>query len=186
MDLPTFSSIGPEIWGRSFWEFLDAIVATYPRENPSAEQQNAVRDLLQSLRHVLPCPTCRRHYNEFVHTHPPDAALSSRRSLLGFYFTLKKDIAVRTGKGFAFTSPDDLWWNITRRLRLIPNVPTTPMSRAPHVAPTRPTAQPARLPMIKQQQQQKPGKPVFRVPARMNNAAAKAIVKKGCGCGGKK
>jgi hypothetical protein len=26
---------------------------------------------------------------------------------------------------------------------------------------------------------------VFRVPARMNNAAAKAIVKKGCGCGKK-
>lgn len=181
MDLPTFSSIGPEIWGRSFWEFLDAIIATYPRENPSAEQHAAVRDLLQSLRYVLPCPTCRKHYNDFIQTHPLDQALASRRSLLDFYFTLKRDIAVRTGKGFAFTSPDDLWLNITRRLRLVPNVPAQ-MARA---TPTRTATQPTRLPMMQKPATTPSGKPVFRVPARMNNAAAKAIVKKGCGCGKK-
>ena len=181
MDLPTFSSIGPEIWGRSFWEFLDAIIATYPRENPSAEQHAAVRDLLQSLRYVLPCPTCRKHYNDFIQTHSLDQALSSRRSLLDFYFTLKKDIAVRTGKGFVFSSPDDLWLNITRRLRLVPNVPAQMTRASP--TPTRATVQQSRLPMM--QKPSPPGKPVFRVPARMNNAAAKAIVKKGCGCGKK-
>jgi len=183
MDLPTFSSIGPEIWGRSFWEFLDAIIATYPRENPSAEQHAAVRDLLQSLRYVLPCPTCRKHYNDFIQTHPLDQALVSRRSLLDFYFTLKKDIAVRTGKGFAFTSPDDLWWNITRRLKIVSNVPAQ-MARAPSV-PTIATVQPNRLSIIKKPAPSLPTKKVFRVPARMNNAAAKAIVKKGCGCGKK-
>ena len=181
MDLPTFSSIGPEIWGRSFWEFLDAIIATYPRENPSAEQHAAVRDLLQSLRYVLPCPTCRKHYNDFIQTHSLDQALSSRRSLLDFYFTLKKDIAVRTGKGFVFSSPDDLWLNITRRLRLVPNVPAQMTRASP--TPTRATVQQSRLPMM--QKPAPPGKTVFRVPARMNNAAAKAIVKKGCGCGKK-
>ena len=185
MDLPTFSSIGPEIWGRSFWEFLDAIIATYPRENPSAEQHAAVRDLLQSLRYVLPCPTCRKHYNDFVQTHPLDQALASRRSLLEFYFTLKKDIAIRTGKGFAFSSPDDLWLNITRRLRLVPNVPAQ-MARVQPPAPTRtPPIQPTRLPMMQRAAAPPAKKPVFRVPARMNNAAAKAIVKKGCGCGKK-
>lgn len=185
MDLPTFSSIGPEIWGRSFWEFLDAIIATYPRENPSAEQHAAVRDLLQSLRYVLPCPTCRKHYNDFIQTHPLDQALASRRSLLDFYFTLKKDIAVRTGKGFAFTSPDDLWWNITRRLRLVSNVPAQ-MAKPPSV-PTIATVQPNRLSIIKKPvtSSSVPTKKVFRVPARMNNVAAKAIVKKGCGCGKK-
>ena len=183
MDLPTFSSIGPEIWGRSFWEFLDAIIATYPRENPSAEQQNAVRDLLQSLRYVLPCPTCRKHYNDFIQTHSLDQALTSRRSLLDFYFTLKRDIAVRTGKGFAFTSPDDLWLNITRRLRLVRNVPAQMARTLP--APTKATIQPTRLAMMHKQQPDPPGKPVFRVPARMNNAAAKAVIKKGCGCGKK-
>lgn len=165
MDLPTFQSIGPEIWGRSFWEFLDAIVATYPRENPSAEQRAATHDLLMSLRYLLPCPTCRKHYQDFIDTHPLDAALSSRRSLMDFYFTLKKDISARTGKNLPFSSTDDLWQNMTRRLRLVRNVPTT---------------QPNRL--------QKPatnGKSVFRVPTRATNAAAKAIVKKGCGCGKK-
>ena len=184
MDLPTFSSIGPEIWGRSFWEFLDAIIATYPRENPSAEQHAAVRDLLQSLRYVLPCPTCRKHYNDFVQTHPLDQALSSRRSLLEFYFTLKKDIAVRTGKGITFSSPDDLWLNITRRLRLVPNVPAQ-MTRVPSTSTRTTAVQSTRLPMMQKTTTPPSGKPVFRVPARMNNAAAKAIVKKGCGCGKK-
>ena len=183
MDLPTFSSIEPEIWGRSFWEFLDAIIATYPRENPSAEQRAAAQELLQSLRHLLPCPTCRKHYNEFVQTHSLDQALSSRRSLMDFYFTLKKDIAIRTGKGFLFSTPDDMWHNITRRLRLVPNVPAE-MTRVP--APTRRApVQPTRLPMMQKQKPAPPGKPVFRVPARMNNATAKAVVKKGCGCGKK-
>lgn len=159
MDLPTFPSIGPEVWGRSFWEFLDAIIATYPRENPSAEHRAAVHDLLRSLQHLLPCPTCRKHYQEFLHTYPLD--LSSRKSLVEFYFTLKRDIAVRTGKPFPFRSPDELWQNITRRLKLVPN------RQAPTLKATG------------------SGKPPFRVPGRVSQAAT-AVVKKGCGCGKKK
>lgn len=156
MDLPTFSSIGPEVWGRSFWEFLDAVIATFPRENPSTEQRNAVYDMMQSLRHLLPCPVCRRHYNEFLQKHRLDNALYSRRSLVDFYFLLKKDVAMRTTHTFPFKSPDDLWLNITRRLKL---VKTTP---------------PSQLQNIQQ-------KPIFRVPRR-TNAVATTTTKKGCGC----
>lgn len=149
MDLPTFPSIGPEIWGRSFWEFLDAIIATYPRENPSTEHRGALYNLLHSLQHLLPCPTCRKHYQEFLHTRPLD--LSSRKSLMEFYFTLKRDIAVRTGKPFPFRSPDELWHNITRRLRLARNGPiATP-------------------------------KPIFRVPGRVNQLATATKKGCGCG-----
>ena len=167
MDLPTFPSIAPEVWGRSFWEFLDAIVAVYPREKPSAEHRAAAQNLFQSLQHLLPCPTCRRHYQEFVRTHPLD--LSSRRSLLDFYFNLKRDIAIRTGKPFPFGSSEDLWQNITRRLRLVRNMPTlAPMARTPFTQ----KAAAART-----------GRPPFRVPVRAN--ATVASVKKGCGCGKK-
>lgn len=166
MDLPTIPSIGPEVWGRSFWEFLDAIVAIYPKENPSAEQRTAMHDLLQSLQYLLPCPTCRKHYHDFVQTHSLEEALSSRRSLMNFYFLLKKDVSVRTGKGFSFPSPDDLWLSILRRLRLVANTPV------------------ARLSVLQKPLQKPTGRVPFRVPRRASATAA-VVTKKGCACGKK-
>ena len=165
MDLPTFSSIGPEIWGRPFWEFLDAIVATYPKDNPSPEQRKAVYDLLQSLRYLLPCPICRQHYNEFIQRHPLDTALVSRKSFVDFYFLLKKDVALRTNKGFQFGSPPDLWQFILRKLKLVRINPQNP--RVPQPITKSPVNKP------------------FRVPARLNNALLQTQAKKGCGCGKK-
>jgi hypothetical protein len=124
MDLPTFSSIGPEIWGRSFWEFLDAIVATFPKENPSPEHKKAVYDLMHSLRYLLPCPTCRKHYAEFIQKHQLNNFLFSRKTFVHFYFLLRKDVALRTNKGFPIKTPDELFYNITRKLRLVKASPS--------------------------------------------------------------
>lgn len=159
MDAPTIPFIEPEVWGRSFWEFLDAIVATYPRDDPSPEHRNATYDLLTGLATLLPCPTCRGHYAEFIRRHPVDHALVSRRELLQFYFLLKRDVAGRTRKA-APRSPDDLWSSILRRMR---------------VASTRSSG----TPVARQQP--------FRVPARVANVGTTtgANVKKGCNCGHK-
>lgn len=161
MDLPTFASIGPEIWGRSLWEFLDAILATFPRDNPTIEHRNAVYDLMQSLRYILPCPDCRKHYNEFLNRHSLDQALVSRRSFIEFYFLLKRDVASRTNHNFPFKSPTDLWLATTRRLKL---TKATPQSSTQQIL-----------------QKARHNKPFFRIPGRTNNTATK----KGCGCGKK-
>lgn len=161
MDLPTFSSLGPEIWGRSFWEFLDAIVVTYPRENCSPEHRNATKQMMLSLVHLLPCPVCRKHYSEFLNRHSLDAALNSRRSFVEFYFLLKKDVSGRTKGGLAAKTPDELWTILIRRMKL-----------------ARPTA--AQLLLAKPTARQP-----FRVPARVGNVASTSLVKKGCGCGKK-
>jgi hypothetical protein len=184
MDLPTFPSIGPEIWGRSFWEFLDAIVATFPKDNPSIEQRNAVRDLLQSLRYLLPCPTCRKHYNDFVNSHPLDHALVSRRSFVDFYFLLRKDVAGRTNGGFPYHSPDDLWRSITQRLKLTSG--GIPPRAVPNSGGVVRNSVQQRIPLAvaARSAQKNQGRPPFRVPGRINNnATATATVKKGCGCG---
>jgi len=158
MDLPTFSSIGPEIWGRSFWEFLDAIVATFPKDNPSAEHKKAVYDLMQGLRYLLPCPTCRKHYNEFIQKTPLDNVLVSRRAFVHFYFLLRKDVAMRTNKGFPIKTPDELWQNITRKLRLVKASPKLQVAQKSAVK--------------------------FRVPRSLNPRAVIPTTK-GCGCGKK-
>lgn len=157
MDVPTVSSIGPDIWGRSFWEFLDAIVATYPRDDPSPEHRKAVLELMQSLQFLLPCPICRKHYSTYLQKNSLEDALQSRYSLLVFYFHLKQEIANRSNKLLPFKTPDELWVTIKRRLKL-----------------TTRNVQPRQ--MISKQ--------VFRVPGRLkNNNTTTPVVKKGCGCG---
>lgn len=156
MDLPTFSAIGPEVWGRSYWEFLDAIVATFPKDNPPVDHRNAVYDLLNSLRFLLPCPTCRKHYADFLQKHSLDQALICRKTLVEFYFLLKRDVSHRTNKNSTLRNPDELWQTIIRRMKL-----------------AKPTSASLQVTTAKQP---------FRVPARVYNNAASATVKKGCGC----
>lgn len=158
MDLPTCTSLAPELWGRSYWEFLDAIVATFPKDNPSVEHRNAVYEMMRSLRILLPCPVCRKHYADFLQKNDLDRALFSRKSLVEFYFLLKKDVATRTNKNFLFRKPDEMWSSLARRLRL------TKMAPMPQTVST-PTA---------------PGKGrSFRIPTRKVLAPPKP---KGCGC----
>lgn len=156
MDLPTFTSITPDMWGRSFWEFLDSIVATFPRDNPSVEHRNAVYDLMHSLRFLLPCPDCRKHYVEFLSKNKLDNALISRKTFVEFYFLLKKDIANRTRKNFLTKNPGELFISITHRLKL-----------------TKPGQT-----VLAQPQNNKP----FRVP-RVRTVRSASVKPKGCGCG---
>lgn len=157
MDLPTFSSVDPKLWGRPFWEFLDCIVATFPKDNPSIEHRNAVYDVLQSLRILLPCPTCRKHYCDFLQRHQPlEQVLLSRRSFIEFYYNLKKDVSERVKKNMIVKNPDDMWKTITRRLRLV-----------------KPPAHPAA---------NHDTKTLFRTP-RVNNVMISKMPKSGCNCG---
>lgn len=163
MDAPTVPFIEPEVWGRSFWEFLDAIVATFPRDNPSPEHRNAAYDLLSGLAVLLPCPTCRKHYADFLQRHPLDHALLSRRDLVQFYFLLRNDVAGRTRKNMHAHNPDELWTSIVRRMK----VATVSGARTALLATT--------------------PKQRFRVPSRVANVAnGKGEPRKGCNCGGKK
>lgn len=158
MDHPTFSSVAPEIWGRSFWEFLDTIVATFPKDHPTPEHRIAVYDLMLSLRSLLPCPNCRRHYVEFINRNNLDNALISRKTFVEFYFLLKRDIAMRTHKNFLFKNPDELFINITRRLKLTKPGPINTTANA------------------------QANKNSFRVPTRVRVNAPSAKLK-GCACG---
>lgn len=156
MDLPTFSTIGPEIWGRSFWEFLDTIVVTFPRENPSPEHRQAVYEMMNSLQLLLPCPVCRNHYTLYLQQHPLQNALVSRQSFLNFYFHLKREIASRSNKPFVFKSPDELWIFMLRRLKLTNRI-------------NQPLSKPV-------------SRPIFRVPRAKVDTTSSSVTKKGCGC----
>lgn len=180
MDLPTIVSVGPEIWGRPFWEFLDAIIATYAKDNPSDEQRDAVAGVMNGLRYVLPCPECRAHYNTFLSRHPIENALGSRKSLIEYYFLLKQDVANSKKQNFMFKSPDDLWQFMLRRMKLIEQTPP----------PQLPLPQPQNNRVVRSirshhhpshsQPQNPTGTQQRRASIRSANAPP---INKGCGCG---
>ncbi len=85
----------PASWGPGTWVMLNSIFLALP-ENVPLKQQNAVRQLLESLTHLLPCENCRHHYTDYYRRNPPDI---SRQSLLWEWLTeLHNRVNLRTGK----------------------------------------------------------------------------------------
>tara|TARA_B110000208_G_scaffold86360_1_gene109371 strand:+ start:569 stop:994 length:426 start_codon:yes stop_codon:yes gene_type:complete len=52
-----------KIWGPHAWLFLHTITFNYP-ENPSEQDKVNFFTFFDSLKHVLPCVKCRKHYSE--------------------------------------------------------------------------------------------------------------------------
>lgn len=118
MEIPTPASIDPKLWGRGAWEFLDMIMVMYPINDPPAAHRDAVVALLENLHHFLPCPECRRHYQQFLLTHPVGDAVLGRNALLAFYYQLRLDVARNSNQPLPIASPQDLWQQIAVRFQL--------------------------------------------------------------------
>lgn len=53
----------PNIWGPAGWTFLHSITFQYPEE-PTDIDKRKYFTFFNSLKNVLPCPTCREHYEK--------------------------------------------------------------------------------------------------------------------------
>jgi hypothetical protein len=133
-DIPTPKSVSPALWGRNTWEFLEMIVATYPRENPDIPKRDAVLNVIEGLGEILPCPECAGHYKTFISKEDLGDVISDRRRLYDFYYRLRADTAARTGERFA-SSKEKLWRDIMSRYGLLPSPVKTNRIRAPVVHP---------------------------------------------------
>ena len=51
------------IWGPQAWTFLHTITFNYP-ENPTNRDKHNYFNFFYSLKHVLPCEKCKKHYEE--------------------------------------------------------------------------------------------------------------------------
>lgn len=51
----------PRKWGSCLWEFLHTMAKNYP-DNPDPQHKASARQFIFSLRHLLPCITCRQNY----------------------------------------------------------------------------------------------------------------------------
>lgn len=53
----------PSVWGPPAWLFLHSITFNYP-DKPSQNDKKYYSIFFDSLKNVIPCPICRKHYSD--------------------------------------------------------------------------------------------------------------------------
>lgn len=85
-------------WGSNAWTFLHAITFNFP-VNPTNEEKNNHRIFFHSLKYVLPCEACRRHYTKGIETSMPiEPHLESRDKLTRWLVDFHNNVNERLGK----------------------------------------------------------------------------------------
>ena len=71
----------PEVWGPFYWHVIHIVALGYPAE-PSYSDKKAAKDFFESLKFLLPCSICRKHYIQHFQNNPITPALDNRNSLI--------------------------------------------------------------------------------------------------------
>lgn len=91
--------IRPETWGPVIWSTMHVIAAAYPTTNPTEDDKETYRMFYETLAHVLPCLTCREHFNEIIAEYPlSDEHLASRKSLAEWVVGVRNKVSAAIGK----------------------------------------------------------------------------------------
>jgi len=89
--------IPPEVWGPFFWHTIHIIVLGYPQE-PNYSDKKAMKEFLESLQTLIPCPICRDHYKSHIVKMPIGPSLDSRSDLFRWTIDLHNEVNTMLGK----------------------------------------------------------------------------------------
>ncbi|XQJ25955.1 FAD-linked sulfhydryl oxidase, putative [Leishmania guyanensis] len=89
--------------GVSGWNILHSSAAVYPYK-PSAVQQTAMKNFIESWAHVYACSWCAYHMREYVHNHPPD--VRDKLTASRYVCEMHNEVNERLGKDAFDCSPD--------------------------------------------------------------------------------
>lgn len=85
------------MWGPAGWFFIHSIAMGYP-ETPTTDQQQAAIDFFASLRNVLPCEECKRHYCANCDDSSLRTAVASRDTLIRWTVDLHNKVNLSLNK----------------------------------------------------------------------------------------
>ena len=89
--------IPPEVWGPFLWHTIHIAALGYSQE-PNYTEKKAMKEFLESLQILIPCPICREHYTSHMTKLPVTASLDSRKDLFRWTIELHNDVNVMLGK----------------------------------------------------------------------------------------
>jgi hypothetical protein len=81
--------MNPNYWGPAGWHFMHAVTLTYP-EVPSDQDKEKYKIFFESVGTVLPCPACRRHYQENLKRFP--IRLESRAEIFKWLIDIHNEV----------------------------------------------------------------------------------------------
>ena len=89
----------PKIWGPKAWFLIHALALNYPK-NPNFKEKQEYSNFFKSLKYVLPCLACAKHYEENIKKYPIDNYLDTTESLFNWTVDLHNMVNYQTGKFF--------------------------------------------------------------------------------------
>ena len=84
-------------WGKHGWIFLHYVTFNYPI-NPTQQDIDNYYDFFYSLKFVLPCEICKKHYSNNLLKHNLIGALKTRNTLIRWLIDIHNDINYELGK----------------------------------------------------------------------------------------
>lgn len=87
----------PSIWGPHLWYIMHIISFEYPLQ-PSEYDKRIYHDFYTSLKDVIPCQDCKKHYREFITRYPISPHLDSRASLIKWVIQVHNFVNKSLGK----------------------------------------------------------------------------------------
>jgi hypothetical protein len=89
---------GPNAWGPYGWNFLHYVTLGYPK-NPDTDDKKNYKLFFESLKNILPCPKCAKHYEENLKVLPlTDEILDDKEKLIKWLIDVHNRVNVSTGK----------------------------------------------------------------------------------------
>lgn len=89
--------MNPKIWGPYMWFILHLITFNYPK-NPSNYDKQAYRDFFNSLKDVIPCQSCRKHYAKNIQNYPITPNLDSKKRLVEWLIQIHNQVNMSLNK----------------------------------------------------------------------------------------
>jgi len=87
----------PEVWGPHFWYILHIISFEYPLK-PTEYDKRIYHDFYTSLKDVIPCEMCKKHYRTHIHKYPLTPHLDTRASLVKWVIQVHNFVNASLGK----------------------------------------------------------------------------------------
>ena len=87
----------PSIWGPQLWYIMHLISFEYPI-NPTEYDKRIYHDFYTSLKDVIPCEDCKKHYREHITRYPLTPHLDSRDNLVKWVIQVHNFVNTSLGK----------------------------------------------------------------------------------------
>ena len=87
----------PLLWGPHLWYILHIISFEYP-EKPTEYDKRIYHDFYTSLKDVIPCPECKKHYRDHITQYPLTPHLDTRDALIKWVIQVHNFVNASLGK----------------------------------------------------------------------------------------